>query len=63
MSVIFHTVQRQELFQSDQSTMTSLKQIKKLFPTSAFLKTQKALLYYHAKGKLFPTIRRKLTHN
>ncbi|KAI9664177.1 MAG: Anaphase-promoting complex subunit 23 [Alyxoria varia] len=49
MSFIFRIVQRQELFQGDSETLTHLKQIKGVFPDSHFLKTQKAMLTYHAK--------------
>lgn len=51
MGFLFHIVQRQELFQNDQSIVDELKQIKRVFPRSPFLRAQKALLYYHAKGK------------
>lgn len=50
MSFIFQIVQQQELFQTDDSIANELKKIKQIFPSSAFLRAQKALLYYHAKG-------------
>ena len=49
MTLIFHVVTLQQLYQPTPSALSSLKQLKTLFPTSSFLKTQKALLYYHGK--------------
>ena len=49
MSFIFHITASQELYQVSESVHTSLTQIMSIFPTSAFLKTQRALLHYHSK--------------
>ncbi|KAB8360672.1 hypothetical protein FH972_024409 [Carpinus fangiana] len=49
MSYIFHIYANQELFVATEQVFDSLKEIKRVFPASAFLRTQKALLYYHAK--------------
>lgn len=49
MSFIFHITTSQELYQVSESVHTSLTQIMNIFPTSAFLKTQRALLHYHSK--------------
>ena len=51
MTFIFRIVQRQELFQGDPDTLEKLREIKGIFPESHFLKTQKAMLTYHAKGE------------
>ncbi|KAF2626509.1 TPR-like protein [Macroventuria anomochaeta] len=49
MSFIFHVTTSQELYQVSESVHNSLTQIMSIFPTSAFLKTQRALLHYHSK--------------
>lgn len=49
LTLIFHIVTQQQLFQTNPTALHSLKQLKPLFPTSSFLKTQKALLHYHSK--------------
>ncbi|KAF2191839.1 anaphase-promoting complex subunit CDC23 [Zopfia rhizophila CBS 207.26] len=49
MSFIFHVHASQELYQANEQAHTSLSQILSIFPTSTFLKTQRALLYYHTK--------------
>jgi anaphase-promoting complex subunit 8 len=49
MTFIFHVYTSQELYQSTDQVHTELSQIQDIFPTSAFLKTQRALLYYHTK--------------
>ncbi|KAJ4309929.1 Anaphase-promoting complex subunit 8 [Neodidymelliopsis sp. IMI 364377] len=49
MSFIFHITTSQELYQVSDSVHNSLTQIISIFPTSAFLKTQRALLHYHSK--------------
>lgn len=46
---IFNVYQKQSLFQAEDSVLRALEKLAKVFPTSAFLKTQEALLYYHAK--------------
>ena len=49
ITLLFHVVTQQQLFQPTPAALNSLKQLKPLFPSSSFLKTQKALLFYHAK--------------
>lgn len=48
-SFIFHIYANQELFIANDDIFDKLKSLKNVFPTSVFLRTQKALLYYHAK--------------
>jgi len=52
MSYIFSIYENQELFQADDNILVGLKDLKAVFPESAFLRTQKALLFYHAKRML-----------
>ena len=49
MSYIFHVHASQELYQSSQEVQTELAHLENIFPSSAFLKTQRALLCYHSK--------------
>lgn len=49
MAFIFHVYASQELYSASEQVHTSLSQILSIFPTSAFLKTQRALLHYHNK--------------
>ncbi|CAO2647137.1 Nn.00g080590.m01.CDS01 [Neocucurbitaria sp. VM-36] len=49
MTFIFHVTASQELYSVNDQIHTSLSQILSIFPTSAFLKTQRALLHYHNK--------------
>ncbi|KAI9720339.1 MAG: Anaphase-promoting complex subunit 23 [Chrysothrix sp. TS-e1954] len=49
ISYIWIIVIKQEHFQCQEQLFTDTKQIRSVFPTSAFLRTQKALLHYHAK--------------
>jgi anaphase-promoting complex subunit 8 len=49
MTFIFHVTASQELYAVNDQIHTSLTQILNIFPTSAFLKTQRALLHYHNK--------------
>lgn len=49
MTFIFHVTASQELYQTSDQVHNSLSQILSIFPTSAFLKTQRALLHYHTK--------------
>ncbi|KAF2793821.1 cell division cycle protein-like protein 23 [Melanomma pulvis-pyrius CBS 109.77] len=49
MTFIFHVSASQDLYQSNDQVHASLAQIMSVFPTSAFLKTQRALLHYHTK--------------
>jgi hypothetical protein len=51
MTLIFHVYCSQELYQATNATDKALNELESLFPTSAFLQTQRALLYYHNKGK------------
>lgn len=52
MAFIFRIYQKQELFHCDEQDLSKLEDLRGLFPTSSFLSTQEALLYYHAKGML-----------
>ncbi|KAJ5323384.1 Anaphase-promoting complex subunit 8 [Penicillium atrosanguineum] len=49
MTLIFHVYCSQELYQATNATDKALNELESLFPTSAFLQTQRALLYYHNK--------------
>ena len=49
MSFIFHITTSQELYQVSAEVHHSLTQLMSIFPASAFLKTQRALLHYHSK--------------
>tara|TARA_R110002003_G_scaffold145_6_gene13379 strand:- start:454 stop:2349 length:1896 start_codon:yes stop_codon:yes gene_type:complete len=49
MAFIFHVYASQELYSASEQIHTSLSQILDIFPASAFLKTQRALLHYHNK--------------
>ncbi|PKY03780.1 TPR-like protein [Aspergillus campestris IBT 28561] len=49
ISLIFHVHCSQELYQATDETYQTLSELEAIFPTSAFLKTQRALLYYHSK--------------
>ncbi|KAF1363491.1 TPR-like protein [Lizonia empirigonia] len=49
MSHIFHVTTSQELYQVSDTVHNNLTQLTSIFPTSAFLKTQRALLHYHSK--------------
>jgi anaphase-promoting complex subunit 8 len=49
MAFIFHVYASQELYSANEQVHTSLSQIIAIFPASAFLKTQRALLHYHNK--------------
>ncbi|KAF2754654.1 TPR-like protein [Pseudovirgaria hyperparasitica] len=49
MAFIFHIYSSQELYQSTDRVHANLNEIESIFPTSSFLKTQRALLYYHSK--------------
>lgn len=51
MTLIFHVHSSQELYQATDSTSAALDELEALFPTSTFLQTQRALLYYHNKGR------------
>jgi hypothetical protein len=47
---MFHIYCSQELFQSTEKVYNEIVQITNIFPNSAFLQTQRALLHYHSKG-------------
>jgi anaphase-promoting complex subunit 8 len=49
ITFIFHVYASQELYQSSEQVHGTLSQILNYFPASAFLKTQRALMHYHAK--------------
>ncbi|KAF2844953.1 cell division cycle protein-like protein 23 [Plenodomus tracheiphilus IPT5] len=49
MTFIFHVSASQELYSANDQIHNSLSQILAIFPASAFLKTQRALLHYHSK--------------
>ncbi|KAL9615112.1 MAG: hypothetical protein Q9167_000430 [Letrouitia subvulpina] len=49
MALIFHLHASQELYQSTDDVLQELSSLEEIFPSSDFLKTQRALLYYHAK--------------
>ncbi|CAF9911564.1 MAG: Anaphase-promoting complex subunit 23 [Alectoria fallacina] len=49
MTLIFHLYASQELYQSSEVTHHQLNDLERIFPESQFLKTQRALLYYHSK--------------
>ena len=49
MTFMFHIYCSQELYQTTPETYNTLTEIQKIFPRSAFLQQQKALLYYHAR--------------
>ncbi|KAJ4373483.1 Anaphase-promoting complex subunit 8 [Didymella sp. IMI 355093] len=49
MAFVFHITASQELYQVTEGVQNSLTQLMAIFPTSAFLKTQKALMFYHSK--------------
>jgi hypothetical protein len=51
MTLIFHLYSSQELYLATDDTYHTLTELETIFPSSAFLKTQRALLYYHSKGK------------
>ena len=49
MTLIFHLYVSQELYQHTEPVHQSLNELEKVFTDSHFLKTQRALLYYHSK--------------
>lgn len=50
MTLIFHLYSSQELYQCSDSVHQALTDLENIFPSSQFLKTQRALLFYHSKG-------------
>ena len=53
ISSIFHIYACQELFQLDDRVFDQLSDLEQIFPESLFLKTQRALLFYHSKGSSY----------
>jgi anaphase-promoting complex subunit 8 len=49
MTFIFHVYASQELYQCSDQIHNSLSQIMPIFPTSSWLKVQRAMLFYHNK--------------
>ncbi|KAK8154188.1 anaphase-promoting complex subunit CDC23 [Phyllosticta citribraziliensis] len=49
MTFLFHIYTNQELYQSTDQVHDEVTEVSQIFPNSAFLKTQRALLYYHSK--------------
>ncbi|KAM5458347.1 Anaphase-promoting complex subunit 8 [Microsporum audouinii] len=49
MTLVFHLYSSQELYQATEHTHQILSELESIFPSSSFLKTQRALLYYHSK--------------
>ena len=49
MTLIFHLYASQELYQATQQVHQSLSDLENIFPESQFLKSQRALLFYHSK--------------
>jgi anaphase-promoting complex subunit 8 len=50
MTLLFHLYTSQELYQTSDIVHNQLTQLEELFPSSQWLKTQRALLFYHSKG-------------
>ena len=50
MTLIFNLHASQELYQSTEETHRNLTDLENIFPRSQFLRTERALLYYHSKG-------------
>jgi len=53
MTFMFHVYINQELFQSTEQIHNELAHLLNIFPNSAFLKSQRALLFYHSKGESY----------
>ena len=51
MTLLFNLYANQELYQCGEQIHSQLNELEKLFPESHFLKTQRALLFYHSKGQ------------
>jgi anaphase-promoting complex subunit 8 len=54
MAFIFSVYTRQQLFETTERLLRDVEQLERIFPNSAFLKTQRALLHYSNKGKGIP---------
>ena len=61
MTLVFHLYASQELYQYGDAVHDQVSQLEDYFPQSLFLKTQRALLYYHSKGMLSASIFRTRT--
>lgn len=53
MTLIFYVHCSQELYQATEDAYQVLSELETIFPNSAFLKSERALLYYHSKGIVF----------
>lgn len=62
MTLVFHLYSSQELYQATEHTHQILSELESIFPSSSFLKTQRALLYYHSKGMRLTYAPVGLTH-
>lgn len=51
MTSIFYLYASQELYQSTEAVHQQLAELERVFPNSHFLKSQRALLFYHSKGQ------------
>jgi anaphase-promoting complex subunit 8 len=51
MALMFYLHCSQENYQTGEETRRQLSALEDIFPTSSFLKTQRALLLYHSKGR------------
>ena len=49
MAFIFHVTASQELYRTTEEVHAALTSILAIFPSSAFLQSQRALLHYHTK--------------
>lgn len=47
---MFHLFTSQQLYQWNDQVYRQLSDLESLFPDNSFLATQRALLFYHAKG-------------
>lgn len=67
MTLVFNLYARQEFYQTTKTTHHQLDDLEELFPQSQFLKTQRALLFYHSKDfdkaeSIFSTLLRADPH-
>ena len=67
MTLVFHLFVSQEFYQSGPTTHQDLNELERVFPESHFLKTQRALLFYHSKDydeadSIFSTLLRADPH-
>jgi anaphase-promoting complex subunit 8 len=52
MTLVFHLYASQQLYQWNDHVHKQLADLEGLFPGNQFIMTQRALIYYHAKGKI-----------